>query len=256
MSPEENRAFNEGFNEEFIKLAQGASFLQLLLKGMKGIGSKLKLSGKLERFATDALGKLDANGRPTAAFKNYMKKSGPTSFTKNPDGTISARVGNDSGFLGSRFAEAYNYKNAITKGVKSQKGFVAKTKKVLTNLKDAEVQQYRDASYRIVDPNKPSMFGFSKHRVVDGKLKGQGPFWDRPIKGTTAKGEVIVGHRLPVKLLKYSFIPTGVFASGVLTGGGVKDSAKDAALWSPLTRILGEGKMLIDSAQMAANAFS
>ena len=97
------------------------------------------------------------------------------------------------------------------------------------------------------------MFGMSKHRIVDGKLKGQGFMMDRKIVGKTRDGKLIVNARLPVKLGKWGFTTTGMIGTGLLTGGSVKDSIKDSMFWSRPLRIIGEGKAAYEGAGMAKN---
>jgi len=254
LSSAEEKAFNDGFNEEFVKLAQATSFIKLLLKGLKGIGKNLKISGKLENFATKALGHLDENGKVTDAFKKYMREAGPTRFTKGADGKITAEVGGDSGYLGESFAGAFNYVDDIKKGVSAEKGIFNKSKRVLKNLGNAEKQLYRDSRYRIIDQDKPAMFGMSRHRVVDGKLKGQAMMPDRDILGYTKDGKIIVKKRLLPYLAEVPYkAPSAAAIAALASGGDPKDAAKDMALWNPVGKVFGEAKAAYDGIGMAKN---
>jgi hypothetical protein len=255
LSSVEEKAFNEGFEEEFLKLAQATSLLKLLLTGLKGIGKHLRISGKLENFATKGLSHLDAKGKATAGFREFMQDSAPTQFLKDKAGKISVRGGKDSGFLGSKFSEAFNYVDDVKRGVKAEKGLFNKTKRTLKNLGSAEAQQYRNATYRIVDTNQPAMFGASKHIVQNGKLKGQAFMPDRKIITDLGGGRYVVKKRMPARLLGWGMTPSAMLATGVLTGGGIPSSLHEAAMWTPATKIIGEASMITSGASMIKGMF-
>lgn len=243
MSKLEEEAMQEAFNEEFVKLAQGASFLKLFLKGMNFLGRTFKHSGKLERFSSRALATLK-NGKTTPEFNKLMTESGEHRFVKLKNGTFKVTGGADSGFLGSRFADAYNYSKALGKGIKNQKGFYAKTKQGLKNLGTEEMQQFRNQTYRVVDTTKPAMFGKSKHIVENGVLKGQGFMPDRKIIQDLGEGKYLVKKRKLARAVGYTMTPTGMIATGLALGDSPENSAMEAAKWTPATKLIGEVGLL------------
>lgn len=242
MSQLEANAMQEAFNEEFIKLAQGASILKLLLQGTKWVGKTFKHSGKLERFSEKGLSLLK-NGKRTPEFNEFMRGAGEHRFIKGSDGAFKIIGGGDSGFLGSRIADSYNYARALGKGVKNQKGFFAKAKQGLKNFGGEEIQQYRNQTYRVVDTNKPAMFGKSKHVIENGNLKGQAFMPDRKVIQDLGEGKYLVKKRLPMRALGYGMTPTGMVASGLALGDSTGNSVMEAAKWTPATKLFGELSM-------------
>ena len=188
--------------------------------------------------------------------KQFMQEAGENKFLKMKDGKYKV-VGNpeESGFLGSRFADNYNYLGALSKGVKDKKGFVQKAKKALSNFGSEEIQQYRNQTFRIVDTNKPAMFGKSKHVVENGVLRGQGFMPDRKIVQDLGNGRYMVKKRLPFRALGYTMAPTGMLASGMLLGDSPEESSTEALKWTPATKLVGEVSAAASGASAIASLF-